>query len=60
MMYVGISIMSELKSVIQTNEKFRLKFEEKTLEGKTKEITIDVDKIKGEVTDFSVYEKIAR
>jgi hypothetical protein len=27
MMYAGISITSELKSVIQTNEKFRLKFE---------------------------------
>jgi hypothetical protein len=57
MMHAGISVTSELKSVIQTNEKFRLKFEERTLEGKTKEITIDVDKTKGEVTDYTVYEK---
>lgn len=56
-MHAGISVTSELKSVIQTNEKFRLKFEERTLEGKTKEITIDVDKTKGEVTDYTVYEK---
>jgi hypothetical protein len=56
-MYAGVSITSELKDVFQTNEKFCLKFEERTLEGKTKEVTIDIDKIKGEVTNFGVYEK---